>query len=280
MREISLLIFKNIFITFKKNIIATILNYPIPCTVNYVTMAKLHDNAGKPFRTTLLKYFAAISLLILIIAPVKIFAITPQITVYSTNLVDEDTLQIEQGTSKLGMLRLDMVTSSSTVPWTRITLALTGSADGGVYDSQNDEYIPSTDIESVRIYKDAQSSGQEGWKVFLSSTDTLISSGNETFGQLQPGICVINLKNPSDLSSDMAQDISESTATYFVAFSFANSAAPGTTVGVKLTNSSAVQAWVDGINRVYDYYDYNGNGIRDDDEPDIFPLSSESPPII
>ncbi|MEA2081348.1 MAG: hypothetical protein U9O97_01200 [Elusimicrobiota bacterium] len=203
-----------------------------------------------------------------------------QITVYGTNLVDEDTLQIDQGTDKLGMIQFDMVTNKYTVPWTRITLGLKGSADGGVYDAGNDEYIPSTDIDSVRIYKDAQSEGTEGYREFSPSADELISSGQETFGTLQPGICIITLRNPSDLNEERAQIISESTSTYFVAFSFTNSATVGATAGAKLANSSGIEAFMEGINRVFDYYDYNGNARRDEGEPDIFPLESETPPII
>ncbi|MBU2529396.1 hypothetical protein KKF70_08450 [bacterium] len=203
-----------------------------------------------------------------------------QITVYGTNLVDEDTLQIEQGTDKLGMIRFDMLTNKYTVPWTKITLGLKGSADGGVYDAGADKYIPSTDISSVRIYKDAQAKGTEGHGVFSPSADTLISSGQETFGALQPGICIITLRNPSNLNEERAQIIAESTSTYFVAFSFTNSAEVGVTAGVNLANSSGIEAYMEGINRVFDYYDYNGNSRRDEGEPDIYPLESETPPII
>ncbi|PKM99629.1 MAG: hypothetical protein CVU78_05255, partial [Elusimicrobia bacterium HGW-Elusimicrobia-2] len=199
-----------------------------------------------------------------------------QITVYGTNLVDEDTMQIEQGTNKLAMIQLDMVTNKYTVPWTKIRLGLKGSVDGGYYDAAKDEYIPSKDIDSVRIYKDRAPFGE-----FAEDGDQLISSGDETFGQLQPGVCIITLKNPDDVKNeDRAQIISESTSTYFVAFSFTNSATVGATAGVKLANSSGITAFMEGINRVFDYYDYNGNTRRDEGEPDIYPLESEAPPII
>ncbi|MFH1957357.1 MAG: hypothetical protein ABIJ15_02645 [bacterium] len=214
--------------------------------------------------------------------PTATIATSPgEITVYPYNLVFS-TNTVYQGTNKLGVLRLDMVTDKYTVPWSKITMGLTGSADGGRKEGTDPVVnYPSTDIESVRIYRDKQTDpAAEGYREFSPDTDELISSGVETFGQLEPGICIITLRNPANLSVLRSQVISQSTATYYIAYSFRNSAEVDVTAGVVLSNASAIYAWMEGANRVATFYDYNHDGKKDPDESNVFPCESQTPRVI
>ncbi|MBN2407027.1 MAG: hypothetical protein JXJ19_04970 [Elusimicrobia bacterium] len=179
---------------------------------------------------------------------------------------------VTQGQDNIGVLRLDMSTDKYTIDWTAVNVTLTGA---GVSDS---------DIKNIRIYRDIN-----GSKQLEPLADEPITVGSDKFGTQIPGVAIIELRNPLNLTQKREQVITQSTQTYFISISMDDSATIGADVGIKIDSPVDVKAQDEGgQNRVSAYYDiYYPFGVQNDDgdgnpndgdpgdEPDLFPAETD-----
>jgi len=115
---------------------------------------------------------------------------------------------LKQGATHQAMLQLDLVSSGNEFDWYQLVVATTGTGSDA-------------DVGAVNLWHDTDRNG-----ALDLGTDTMVTGGGDAFvsGLANLGLSLV---------------ITTYTQTYFVTLSMANDATPGSTIGVKLTSSSA-----------------------------------------
>ncbi|MCR4296826.1 MAG: hypothetical protein NUW21_14935, partial [Elusimicrobia bacterium] len=137
---------------------------------------------------------------------------------------------VNQGEPNVGIVRLDMWTDAFAGVLSKITL----SHQGGGLDQH---------ISKVRLYLDTPPNqlSTPGDGVFNFSIDKQVAEAEFPSGET--GQVSLSLVDPTGLNGT----ITTSTRTYFVAFDFSPSAAPGQRHGAKITNSQIVPLSGNGV---------------------------------
>ncbi|MDA3792843.1 MAG: fibronectin type III domain-containing protein [Elusimicrobia bacterium] len=167
---------------------------------------------------------------------------TPETVIQGEDDVVVDILKMTTRTPQIGDPEADAL-------WSGVRLSVVGDNDD-------------TDIEAVKIYRDANNNG-----VLETSKDELVSSGADT---LSAGSVNIDFITP--------QNIGTAFRTFFIVCDIAIEAGPIHTVGTKFDSSSFF--FVSSPNTVATFVNSNGNvdgdgnPLQDPDEPATFPLES------